>query len=38
VAVQKLAEHDNKILLVFEYIKQLEQEKSQRNYQQNRKK
>jgi hypothetical protein len=22
---QKLAEHDNKILLVFEYIKQLEQ-------------
>ena len=35
---QKLAEHDNKILLVFEYIKQLEQEKSQRNDQQNRKK
>jgi phage regulator Rha-like protein len=35
---QKLAEHDNKILLVFEYIKKLEQEKSQRNDQQNRKK
>jgi len=34
----KLAEHDNKILLVFEYIKLLEQEKLQRNYQQKRKK
>jgi phage regulator Rha-like protein len=35
---QKLAEHDNNILLIFEYIKQLEQEKQQITDQQNRRK
>lgn len=34
----KLAEHDNNILLIFEYIKQLEQEKQYNIQQQNRKK
>lgn len=33
----KLAEHDSDILLIFEYIKQLEQEKQQMNDRQNRK-
>ena len=33
----KLAEHNEKIILVFEYIKQLEQEKRQITDQQNRK-
>jgi phage regulator Rha-like protein len=33
----KLAEHDNKILLIFKYIKQLEQEKKQITNKQNRK-
>lgn len=34
---QKLANHDNNILLIFEYIKQLEHEKQQMTDQQNRK-
>ena len=34
----KLAEHDTNILLIFEYIKQLEQEKQQKTVQQNRNK
>lgn len=34
---QKLVEHDTNILLIFEYIKQLEQEKQQMTDQQNRK-
>ena len=34
----KLAEHDNNILLIFEYIKQLEQEKKYNIEQQDRKK
>ena len=34
----KLAEHDNNILLIFEYIKQLEQEKQYNIEQQDRKK
>ena len=33
---QQLSEHDNSILLIFEYIKQLEQEKEQLAEQQNR--
>lgn len=33
---QQLAEHDNSILLIFEYIEQLEQEKQQLSEQQNR--
>jgi hypothetical protein len=33
---QQLAEHDNNILLIFEYIKELEQEKEQLAEQQNR--
>ncbi|MCK9400687.1 MAG: ORF6N domain-containing protein [Bacteroidales bacterium] len=32
-----LAEHDNKILLIFEYLKQLEQDKQQQDEQANRK-
>jgi len=35
---QKLAEHDNSIILIFEYIKELEKEKLQKSEQQNRKK
>jgi phage regulator Rha-like protein len=35
---EKLAEHDEKIILIFEYIRQLEQEKHQVTDQQNRKK
>jgi len=35
---QKLAEHDNNIILIFDYIKELENEKLQRSEQQNRKK
>jgi len=35
---QQLAEHDNSILLIFEYIKELEQEKQQLTEQMNRKK
>lgn len=35
---QKLAEHDNNILLIFEYIKQLEQSKQHKTDQQNHKK
>jgi hypothetical protein len=35
---QKLAEHDNNILLVFKYIKQLEQKRQHKTDQQNRKK
>ena len=35
---EKLAEHDENIILIFEYIKQLEQEKQQITDQQNRKK
>jgi len=34
----KLAEHDNNILLIFEYIKQLEHEKQHKIEQQDRKK
>ncbi len=34
---QKIAENDNNILLIFEYIKELEQEKQQKTVQQNRK-
>ena len=34
---QKIAEHDNNILLIFEYIKELEQEKQKKTVQQNRK-
>jgi len=34
---QKLAEHDNNILLIFEYIKQLEQKEEHKTDQQNRK-
>ena len=35
---QQLAEYDNSILLIFEYIKQLEQEQRQLAEQQNRRK
>jgi CRISPR/Cas system CMR-associated protein Cmr5 small subunit len=35
---QQLTEHDNSILLIFEYIKQLEQEKQQLTEQMNRNK
>ncbi|MFC2080709.1 ORF6N domain-containing protein [Bacteroidota bacterium] len=35
---QKMAEHDNNILLIFEYIKQLEQKRQHKTDQQNRKK
>ena len=35
---QKLVEHDNNILLIFEYIKQLEQKKQYKTDQQKRKK
>ena len=35
---KKLADHDNNILLIFEYIKQIEKEKKQNIEQQNRKK
>jgi len=35
---QQLEEHDNGILMIFEYIKQLEQEKQQLTEQQNRRK
>jgi len=35
---QKIAEHDNNIILIFEYIKELEKEKLQNSEQQNRKK
>jgi hypothetical protein len=34
----KLAEHDNNILLIFEYIKQLDQKKQHNTDQQNRNK
>ena len=34
----KLAEHDNNILLIFEYIKQLEQKRQHKTDQQHRKK
>ncbi len=36
-AETKLSEHDNKIMVIFEYIKQFEQEKQQKLEQQNRK-
>jgi len=35
---QKIAEHENNIILIFEYIKELEKEKLQKSEQQNRKK
>ena len=35
---QKIAEHDNNILLIFQYIKELEQEKQLKTVQQNRNK
>ena len=35
---QKIAENDNSILLIFEYIKELEQEKRRKTVQQNRNK
>ena len=35
---QKIAKHDNNILLVFEYLKELEQDKQQKTDQQNRNK
>jgi hypothetical protein len=35
---KKLADHDNNILLIFEYIKQIEKEKKHNIEQQNRKK
>ena len=35
---QKIAEHDNNILLIFDYIKELEQEKQPKTVQQNRNK
>jgi hypothetical protein len=35
---QKIAEHDHNIILIFEYIKELEKEKLQNSEQQNRKK
>ncbi|HDZ15440.1 MAG TPA: hypothetical protein ENH60_11165 [Pricia sp.] len=33
---QKIAENDNNIMLIFEYIKELEQEKQQKTVHQNR--
>ncbi len=35
---KKIAEHDNNIILIFEYLKELEKEKFQNSEQQNRKK
>ena len=35
---QKVAEHDNNILLIFEYIKELEREKQIKTVQENRNK
>jgi hypothetical protein len=35
---QKIAEHENNIILIFEYIKELDKEKLKKSEQQNRKK